>query len=594
MHLGYNEADLELDSVVQSVNARSEVDFLIASGDITEKGFDEELERAKETLEKLNIPYYIIPGNHDTKWSESGTLKFIELWGDDKFAFTEKGTKFIGLNSGIPWRGGGGHIAPQDLSWLKEELSNTEKGTEIVFVVHHPLDKSIDNWYKVTNLLRGYDTELVLCGHGHTNKKMDFNGLDGVMGRAVISKDRDSWGWTMVENLKDSILFREVTRDSVSSVWGTLSKVDSIRAPQVDSSEFIQYDTTNTNIKWRKDLNSTLSAYLLHWDNNIYAAEKNGFVTCYDSTGSLIWEYDAFGTIMSRPTIADGMIAIATVQGDLVTLDAETGESLQGIVFDESITSQLITIDYKGNKELMIPKKTDSKAAVVFGTGEGNVYCYDLETLQLLWKNKEPNGMVQTKPVIVDDKIIFGAWDGHLYCIDAKEGWMVWKWTERDNFYYSPAACIPVTDGENVYVCTPEKKVFSIDLQLGQTNWVNEKTKAWGAIGIMDDKKTLLIKGMENKFYTILAKRGKGRIEYNIGYGLDTMPVTPIEADGNVFFGSKNGNIYRVNLSTKKYKTLFFMGTARTHTIVELGNIKFAASNMDGKIMVFEYAENKK
>jgi outer membrane protein assembly factor BamB len=318
-------------------------------------------------------------------------------------------------------------------------------------------------------------------------------------------------------------------------------------------------------------------------------------VTCFnDSTGSVIWEYDAFGNIMSRPTIADGMLAIATVQGDLVTLDAATGESLQGIVFDESITSQLITIEYKGDKELMIPKKTDSKAAVVFGTGEGNIYCYDLETLQLLWENKDAEGMIQTKPLVIGDKIIYGAWDGHLYCIDAKKGWLIWRWTERDNFYYSPAACIPVSDGDNVYVCTPEKKVFSVDLQLGKTNWINEKTKAWEAIGITDDKKTLLIKGMEDKFYTIPAKRGKGRLEYNINHELDTMPVKPIEENGYVYFGVKSGKVFRIDLSAKKYRTLFFMGTARVHTVVELGDNEFAVSNMDGKIVVFEYEKYEK
>ena len=133
-HIGYKNTDKGLESIVSSINKTDSIDFVVATGDITEKGTSKELETAKSILDKLNKPLYILPGNHDTKWSETGGAKFIEFWGDDKFVFQFDNSLFIGLNSGIPWRGGGGHIQPDDLIWLEEKLAKSDSGTHVYFL----------------------------------------------------------------------------------------------------------------------------------------------------------------------------------------------------------------------------------------------------------------------------------------------------------------------------------------------------------------------------------------------------------------------------------------------------------------------------
>ncbi len=120
-HIGAPGAGNDLQNVVDDINERNGLSFVVVTGDIAEKGRDDELDSAKQILDELKIPYLIIPGNHDTKWSESGLTKFTDLWHDDKFSYEINHQKHIGLRSGIPWRGGGGHIDPQDLQWLADE-----------------------------------------------------------------------------------------------------------------------------------------------------------------------------------------------------------------------------------------------------------------------------------------------------------------------------------------------------------------------------------------------------------------------------------------------------------------------------------------
>ena len=68
-HIGSPGAKKNLESVINNINNKKDIVFVVITGDISEKGMDVELETAKSILDSLTIPYYIIPGNHDTKWS---------------------------------------------------------------------------------------------------------------------------------------------------------------------------------------------------------------------------------------------------------------------------------------------------------------------------------------------------------------------------------------------------------------------------------------------------------------------------------------------------------------------------------------------
>src|SRR5690606_3155673 len=68
-HVGSATGVDDLRRTVADINANPELDFVIWSGDVTEFGSDEELRLAKRILDSLTVPWYVIPGNHDTNWS---------------------------------------------------------------------------------------------------------------------------------------------------------------------------------------------------------------------------------------------------------------------------------------------------------------------------------------------------------------------------------------------------------------------------------------------------------------------------------------------------------------------------------------------
>lgn len=583
-HIGSPNSDKDLEAVINDIKKNDEIKFVVVTGDIAEKGRNTELELAKQLFSKLNKNYYVIPGNHDTKWSESGTTKFRELWGNShNFIFDFQTTRHIGINSGIPWRGGGGHVSPEDLEWLKTELEQTPKEKEIVFYIHHPLDGDVDNWFEVTNLLAEHNVKVIFIGHGHANRLMNFAGIPAAMGRSTLSRPKFP-GYTLIDYQKDLIQLFEVKVDSIPQLWGTIDTKKRNEIVKIDSLQFIKY-SPKAEIFWQKDQQKSFSTSLLIEKNKIYSTSIDGDVSCFDISGNLKWQVNLGRTIFSRPAVFNGILVVATIEGDLFTIKSDTGEIIQTLGINAALTSQLVisAIQYNGIKT----------NAIIVGTSTGQVYCYSLENMEFIWQNNSASQMIETMPLIYDDKLIFGSWDNYLYCIDKNTGTLIWKWTENKNFYYSPAACFPVTDGKNVFTATPDKFISAIDLNLGTTNWRKNDFNAWESLGISSNKKKIFVKSIQDKLFVISPADGKLIKEIRAGFSLDTMPIQIFDWNDNIVFGSKNGTIFLID---KDYNCtpIFFMGTSRIHTIQHIQEDIFAASNMDGRIVVFKIKSDAK
>ena len=115
-------AEEDLRRTVADINQMKDIAFVVITGDITELGMNEEIKLAKKILDSLHIKYYIIPGNHDTGWSESGAVTFGEVFGNDKFLFNYNGIVFMGCASGPYLRMSDGHIPRDAINWMKDEL----------------------------------------------------------------------------------------------------------------------------------------------------------------------------------------------------------------------------------------------------------------------------------------------------------------------------------------------------------------------------------------------------------------------------------------------------------------------------------------
>ncbi len=255
-HIGGTTSSDDLQRTIDDINSLSAIDFVLITGDVTEFGSDSELERAKEHLSQLNKPWYIVPGNHDSKWSESGCNSFVEVFGSEHFCFDHKGFLFIGTASGPNMRMGPGLVPREQVVFLDSILTNMNNPEQpIIFINHYPLDESLSNSQLIINKLKTRNIKATLLGHGHINKIYDFNGIPGVMSRSNLRAKEEYGGYNLATIENDTMFYAErisgiTTKDPWCKIplnqdnFGTLTESNNI-------ADSINACYPNVQIQWK-------------------------------------------------------------------------------------------------------------------------------------------------------------------------------------------------------------------------------------------------------------------------------------------------------------------------------------------------------
>jgi outer membrane protein assembly factor BamB/Icc-related predicted phosphoesterase len=581
-HVGSTTGAADLSRTVHDINAMPGIEFAVLSGDITEMGSNAELELAKAILDSLNKPCHIIPGNHDTKWSESGATKFPALWGNDKFVFDYGGYRFIGLHQGPIMRMADGHFAPEDLRWLDSVLVNLpDKKQPLFFVTHYPIDPSIDNWYELLDRAKRYNTQAMLCGHGHRNQTLNFEGIPGVMGRSNLRAKENTGGYTIAEIKADSIFFAErATGQETKPVWHKLAlgtrnfATDTTRYARPDFSINRKY--SQVKVKWTFATDYTIAAAPAVWNEVVVAGNSNGVVYGLSlKTGKELWRFRTGKGVFSTPEIAGGKVVFGSSDGNIFCLQVATGKLLWKLA-----TAAPVVAAPRIEKDI-----------VYIGSSDGTFRAIHLDTGKFKWEFTGVSGFVETKPLIYDGKVIFGAWDTFLYALYLKDGALAWKWTNGNpGVLYSPAACWPVAAHGKIFIVAPDRFMTAIDAATGKTVWRSNRHQVREAIGLSADGQTVYARCMTDTLLAFSASATTPQLRWltPCGYGYDIDPSMPLEKDGVIFFGTKNGFVFAVDAKSGAVKWQHRVGVTVVNTVAPMAANRVVVTDMDGRVKMIE------
>jgi len=577
IHVGYPTAAEDLTRSVNDINSFKDVAFTIVSGDITATGTLEELTKAKTILDNLEKPYYIIPGNHDTKWSESGCTDFIKLWGNDRFVFEYDKFLFLGLHQGPRMRMADGHWAPEDLKWFDSLIVSLPNSNQpIIFITHYPLDESIDNWYEILDRLKNLNTQVAIFGHGHTNTIYDFESIAGVMGRSNLSAKDKIGGYTIAEVINDSIYFSERIPNTGTKLWHQLPlqqrNYEALVTEQIRPDYSINQKYPNVKYEWEFNSGYTIGSSAIVKDNSVFVGDASGyFYSLSLSDGSVNWKYKTQNAIYSTAAIKDNYVVFGSADSSIYCLNAENGNLIW---------------KYKTNAAVLGSPTIDAEK-VYIGGSDRIFRALDLETGKLVWEFKGLNGFIETKPAFYDDKILFGAWDEHFYCLDAETGELIWKWKgDHSGKFYSPAACWPVVSDGIVFFAAPDRKLTAIDIETGSQLWRTGKYKVRETVGMSEDGEKLFIRTMND---TILALPISEKLKEpfwitNCGFGYEISSSQIVEKDGVIFYATKNGMIYSLDSKTGKILWQHKSTNGFVNTITPLSKEEIITTDFDGRV----------
>lgn len=585
-HIGGAGADEDLRRTVEDINTIDSLAFVIISGDVTEFGSDSELLLAKEILGGLRKPWYIIPGNHDTKWSESGANSFRRIFGAEAFAFRHNGWLFLGTNSGPNMRMGPGQIPRENIVWLDSVLSvPSNRELKIITVNHYPLDSGLNNWYELTDRLRKLDTRLALCGHGHSNRVMNFEGIPALMGRSNLRAGKEYGGYNIMTIRGDTLLTAAVRRpDTVTMApWTTVKlarhdfPADTTSWPRPDYSMNEQYPEVSQ--AWRVQEMSDIGAGTVPAGRLAITTNTDGEVKALNiKRGKVRWTYSTGAKIYSTPATDSKRAVVASADGMVYALNLRNGR---------------VQWSFDSGQPMVASPVTGGGKAFITGSS-GKCYALDITNGRLLWSNSLIDGFVETRPVIYKGMLIFGTWNNRLYAIDTETGEIKWVWNNGyTNRMLSPAACVPVVTGDRVFVVAPDRKMACLDAFTGELIWHSDLGGAAvrESMGISADSTMILAKTMNGAVIGVDAGGSEGQVVWKSGFdiGYDIAPGVISEKEGVIFIPSDKGIVHAASRSDGRLLWSHRISSCLINSIEPLKGRSVLCNAMDGVVVRIDY-----
>lgn len=585
-HIGSpnGSAEEDLRRTVADINAMQNIAFVVLTGDITELGTNAEIRVAKRMLDSLEVPYYIIPGNHDTGWSESGGLTFSQIFGDDKFYFRHNGIHFIGCASGPYVRMSDGHIPRHAVNWMTEKLKKIGSSEPVIFLNHYPLDNGLDNWYEMVNLLKTKNTILALCGHGHANRPIQAEDIPAVMGRSNLKAKETEGGYNLVDVSEDSIVFTE--RKPLSHQEKRWTGVALKRQVYDKTKSFPRPDFSINNnypkVKavWTYQSAANVISTPAVVKDMVVVGNQNGTIEAlHKKNGKKIWSFQTGGPVFSSPAVvrqgtAPAKMVVGSADGNIYCLD-EKGK----LVWKTKTGAAVLGSPLVENETVFI------------GGSDHSFRALDITSGKVLWTFDQLQGPVVSKPVIYQEMIVFGAWDTHLYALEKKNGALIWKWNNGSSLVnYSPAACTPVIKEGVVYITAPDRYLSAIDATTGKTLWRTNKATVRESIGLSEDGRWVYGKTMQDTVVAFRTNRQTSELAWKMsaGYGYEHAPSMLIEKEGHLFFGTRNGVVYAINPGTQKIIWAYKIDNSMVNTVNVIDGKSLIASTMDGKVCLLQ------
>lgn len=190
-----------LNRAINQINQIEDLAFVVALGDIANDADVSAFRMAQRSFERLEVPCWAVPGNHDYAATPTGALdNYLHHFERAEWREQRGDWVFIGFNS-CDRQEYQDVVAPQErLDWLQAELEDIKPERQIALLTHHPLNPNtaryrLENADEILALFENHNLRLVSSGHFHGNQVEEQDGVL-FMTTACCSTTRDNMDGT--------------------------------------------------------------------------------------------------------------------------------------------------------------------------------------------------------------------------------------------------------------------------------------------------------------------------------------------------------------------------------------------------------------
>jgi outer membrane protein assembly factor BamB len=584
--IGAQSNALNLIEVVEDINKQKNIAQIVVIGNITANGKFDEFIWAQEILDELTSPYFVIGGEKDYLLSEGKGSEISLLWSDDKNLFHKKNYTLISINTFIPDFPQKKYIDIETMNWLEDNLSNQQISRLLTFSFL-PIQQA-ENSYKFFEM--------------NLNKKIfSFVGKEvkSVKDQSIFEglylNRKEGWGYLLVSTDKDSIRIRKILSEEIKKkVKPEIVKTSFAKPLLVESNNSTEFISPGSKL-WSANINKTKRTSSVYEADKIYSIFNDGSVICLNSIGKELWRFATNERIITYPLIADDLLVVASDDGDIITLNVNTGNPHQIIGIGERISSGISIIEND--------KAGSTTKAVVIGSEYGNLYCYDLLSLDPIWI-QQLSGVGENVRIVSsiahsNNKILFFDNAGTLYCLSATNGMLIWKieaskggWRAGSKTSDTQFGSNIIIYNKNLYLIDDGGNLFCVDALLGTPKWNIKNIYANGLIRL-NTQQELILPTTKNKVIIISLKLGKVINEIELPVNTKDEIISDLLVIGDkIIVGFSDGWVYKLKPKQKPEK-IFRSGSAPIISLTEV-NGNCLVTDYDGNFTLLKISASKK
>ncbi len=278
--------------------------------------------------------------------------------------------------------------------------------------------------------------------------------------------------------------------------------------------------------------------------NVIYTADHRGRVMAIDAlSGDVIWSEKVPDTaFISGVGVGEKNVVIGTQEGEVIALDAQTGEPR----WRTPVSSEV----------LAAPGVKDGYVAIL--AVDSHVYGLSEHTGHVLWDAPHTAPLLKLRggasPVMHDNVVFVGFADGRLSIFDRKTGHVFWQQTVAIPQGRSEVErMIDINGrmaiyGNTLYVVTYQGKVMAYDYVRNGARWTKDMSSY---VGLTGAGQTLVVTDEDGIIWGLSSSTGKVLWEQKLlRYRALT---TPSIIDDTVMVGDDDGNVHLLSLENGEW-----------------------------------------
>jgi len=258
-------------------------------------------------------------------------------------------------------------------------------------------------------------------------------------------------------------------------------------------------------------------------DGNIYSLDA--------ASGKLNWKFQTGDVVHASPVLANGILYLGSWDTYFYALDAATGkEKWRFKTGDDPDMHNQVGIQSSA---------VVADGLVYFGCRDSNLYALDAATGAKKWTYNNKGSWVIASPVVSDGKLYFATSDSGMFrALDAKSGTEIFAM----KFSGWPTFSSPAIAHGMLYVGSHSGKLFAIDIASQKQAWefATDGAQKNGATYTNADGTPNYAAAYASDFYDDMVVGVRKLMTVGGIYS------SPVLADGVLYFGSTDGNLYAI------------------------------------------------